>query len=172
MSEETYTASISPANSLTATFYSITKTLPDSSNNDIYKLSTINYPDQVPSKDKDGYLLPNAINQAIFMNQSLSWWITNLNNGKIQYRPISNTVNWVYISTEDIYISMDISTLIIPNKTKSMETNTETHTLTITFEDNNCILLKSIRKTMMLPTNNGVTGQTGPIGPTGLTGSN
>jgi hypothetical protein len=159
MNQVTYTASISPSNNATATFYSITKTLPDLINNDISKLSDINYPiGQVPAKDKDGYLLPNAINQAIFMNQPLSWWISNLNNGKIQYRPISNTINWAYISTKDIYISMNISKLIIPNKTKSIETNTETNVITITYEDNNCILLKSSKTGMMLPKNNVATG--------------
>ena len=143
MNQLTYTASISPTNVESATFYSITKTLPDTVNTDISKLSTINYPPgQVPAKDNNGYLLPNAINQAIFKNQPLSWWITNLNNGKIYYRPVSNTINWAYKSTEEIFISMDITTLIIPNKTKSMETNAETNTIITTFEDNKCILLK------------------------------
>jgi len=146
--ELTYSASLSPNNIETATFYSITKSVPDTVNNDISKLSTDNYPSgQTPSHDQNGYLLPNAINQAIFKNQPLSWWISCINNGTILYRPISNTVNWAFIDSDkkDIYILFDITKIIIPNKTKSIEINKETKKTITTFEDNNCLIMTSSR---------------------------
>ena len=51
-------------------------------------------------------------NQMVFMNLPLSWWIQGLQNSSIHYTPISNSVNWSYTNYE---ISMDISSLIIPD---------------------------------------------------------
>ena len=98
--EVTYSCTKSTKNLETATFNAITNSTPDTVNKDISNLSIDNYPSgQIPSKDADGYLLPNAINQAIFKNQPLSWWIASLNNKSIQYRPVSNTVNWAFINS-------------------------------------------------------------------------
>ena len=141
-----YSASISSGNKETATFNTITNATPDTVNTDITKLSIDNYPSgQTPSRDQNGYLLPNAINQAIFKNQPLSWWITSLNNSSIQYRPISNTINWAFVNSDskDIYILFDITKIIIPNKTKSVDINKDTHIATTTYVDNNCIIMTS-----------------------------
>jgi hypothetical protein len=136
----TYAASLSSTSKNTDTYNIITNSRADTSNNLISNLSTNNYPpDQVPSKDVNGYLLPNANNQSIFKNQPLSWWIDNLNSGNIEYRPISNTVNWAF---NEIYILFDISKLIIPNKTKNVVTNPDKST-TITYQDNNYLLMTS-----------------------------
>ena len=149
--EVTYSCTLSTKNVATATFNTITNSTPDTVNKNISNLSIDNYPSgQNPSHDQNGYLLPNATNQAIFKNQPLSWWIASLNNNSIQYRPISNTVNWAFVNSnsKDIYILYDITKIIIPNKTKSVEKNNETNIVTTTFEDNNCILMKSSRKDM------------------------
>ena len=134
----TYIASLSPVSKNTDTYNIITKSSADPSNNLITNLSTINYPpDQNPLKDDRGTLLPNTANQNIFKNQPLSWWIDNLNSGNIQYRPISNTVNWAF---NEIYILFDITKLIIPNKTNKVEKNPD-NTTTMTFQDNNYVLM-------------------------------
>lgn len=145
MSNPVYVASLSPSNVNTATYNTITKSVPDLSNNLIANLSPDNYPaGQVPEKDKDGYLIPNLVNQAIFKNQPLSWWIESFNSGKIQYRPMSNLVNWAYINSnsQDIYIIMDVSLIIIPNRTRTVTQNPN-NTITTFYEDNNCLLLNS-----------------------------
>lgn len=155
--EVTYSCSLSTKNVATATFNTITSSIPDAVNKDISNLSIDNYPSgQNPSHDENGYLLPNATNQAIFKNQPLSWWIASLNNKSIQYRPVSNTVNWTFINSasKDIHILFDITKIIIPNKTKSIQKNEETNIITTTFEDNDCILMTSSRKDMFsLPRN-------------------
>jgi hypothetical protein len=51
-------------------------------------------------------------NQIVFMNLPLSWWIQGLQNSSIHYTPISNSVNWSY---NDYEISIDVSSLIIPD---------------------------------------------------------
>jgi len=156
--EVTYSCTISTKNVATATFNTITNSTPDAINKDISKLSIDNYPSgQNPSHDSNGYLLPNATNQAIFKNQPLSWWIASLNNKSIQYRPVSNTVNWAFVNSDskDIHILYDITKIIVPNKTKSVDRNNETGIVTTTFEDNNCILMTSSRKDMFgLPRTN------------------
>lgn len=149
--QTTYSCTLSTKNVATATYNTITNSTPDSVNKNISNLSIDNYPSgQNPSRDQNGYLLPNATNQAIFKNQPLSWWIASLNNNSIQYRPVSNTVNWAFVNSnsKDIHILYDISKIIIPNKTKSVEKNNETNIVTTTFEDNNCILMTSSRKEM------------------------
>ena len=149
--EVTYSCTKSTKNLETATFNAITNSTPDTVNKDISNLSIDNYPSgQIPSKDADGYLLPNAINQAIFKNQPLSWWIASLNNKSIQYRPVSNTVNWAFINSasKDIHILRDITKIIIPNITKSIERNDVTNIVTTTYEDNDCILMTSSMKDM------------------------
>ena len=79
---------------------------------------------------------PNPTNQAIFMNQPLSWWVESLNSGTVVYSPVSNLVNWSYINNNKkmIYISIDISNLLIPNRTERVEKNPGSMSSTIIFE--------------------------------------
>jgi hypothetical protein len=142
-----YTATLSSSSKNTDTYNSITNSTPDRNNTLIANLSSINYPSgQVPQKDSNGYLLPNATNQAIFKNQPLSWWITNLNSGNIKYRPISNTVNWVYINSksEEIYILFQITAIIIPNRINTRVVDPQTKITTVTYIDNNHLNLVAI----------------------------
>ena len=92
-------------------------------------LSTVNYPVANDSK-------PNAANQVVFKNQPLSWWLASLNSGAVKYSPVSNDVNWAFIDTNKkaIHISIEISNLLIPNKTAKVEKNPGSMTSTITFE--------------------------------------
>jgi hypothetical protein len=116
----------------------VTKTLED--------LSKDNYAadaDQVNTK-------PNAANQLIFMNQPMSWWLTNLNSGKVRYMAFSKYVNWVYVPSEPsmpqnvapetpmpetirYHIDMSVSSLFIPNmpdkNTRDLSMN-----MTVTFK--------------------------------------
>lgn len=79
---------------------------------------------------------PNSANQLVFMNQPLSWWVASLNSGAVKYTPISNQVNWSYIDSNKniIHISIAISNLLFPNKTKSVQKDPGSMTSTITFE--------------------------------------
>jgi hypothetical protein len=91
---------------------------------DLASLSTVNYP-------VAGEVAPNAANQLVFKNQPLSWWLASLNSGAVKYTPYSNEVNW---SFNDVHISIEISNLLIPNKTASVEKNPGSMSSTITFE--------------------------------------
>ena len=100
-----------------------------SGSSDLSTLSATNY---VPGSDST----PNEMNQAVFKNQPLSWWVTSLNSGAVKYTPLSNDVNWSYVDANgnDIHISIEISNLLIPNKTVSVSTNSVSMTSDITFE--------------------------------------
>ena len=138
-----YNASVSTSATPSDTFNTVTNSNPDPVHTDAANLSTNNYPDNIT--DPDGYPLPNTTNQAIFMNQPLSWWCNGLNNGVVQYRPVSNTVNWAFVdsSGNDIYIRRDISDMIIPNKTSSFNYDISGNVTTIVYVDNNCISMTS-----------------------------
>lgn len=80
---------------------------------------------------------PNSENQLIFMNQPMSWWLANLNSGKVRYMAFSKYVNWVYDPSDSLtpsmpppnapppetpvaqpiryHIDMSVSSLFIPN---------------------------------------------------------
>jgi hypothetical protein len=79
---------------------------------------------------------PNPANQLVFMNQPLSWWVASLNSGDVKYMPVSNFVNWAYVNSNKdiIYISIELSNLLIPNKTAKVEKNPGSMSSTITFE--------------------------------------
>jgi hypothetical protein len=89
------------------------------------------------------YKMPNSANQEIFKNLPLSWWVSSINAGAVQYRPISNTVNWAYVTPEsnDIHILYDITSIIIPNKTDTITPNHDTGETIIVFQDNTCICM-------------------------------
>lgn len=96
---------------------------------DLATLSTVNY-------EVAGKTTPNNANQLVFRNQPLSWWVQSLNSGAVKYTPVSNEVNWAYIDANKnvIHISIEISNLLIPNKTLSVERNPGSMSSTITFE--------------------------------------
>jgi hypothetical protein len=100
-----------------------------SGSSDLSTLSTTNYP---VSNSRE----PNSENQLVFKNQPLSWWLASLNSGSVKYTPYSNEVNWSYVnsSNNDIHISIEISDLLIPNKTESVSRNSDSVTSLITFE--------------------------------------
>lgn len=60
---------------------------------------------------------PNTNNQEIFMNQPISWWLNGLNtHSYIKYTPVSDYVNWAYISGSNVFhIGIPVSNSIIPN---------------------------------------------------------
>ena len=133
----TYTATSSTAPA-TATFYSLKGLNPDAGSSSLSDLSTDNYPaNRVPLKDLNGYDLPNPANQIIFKNQAVSWWIEMINTGKVVYTPISNTVNWSYVDGETKYhILFEISSFMIPNRSKTMTRDDATRVTTVVMEDN------------------------------------
>jgi hypothetical protein len=59
------------------------------------------------------------VNQLVFMNQPMSWWMDGLNNSTIRYTPLNNEVNWSYVDGTGQFfeIGLPISDLIIPNTT-------------------------------------------------------
>ena len=93
-------------------------------------LSTNNYPTGDPNNSP-----PNADNQLIFMKQSMSWWVTQLNCGNISYIPLSNYVNWTFknSSRASIHIGMPISNLLIPNSVKTSTFDPQTKVMTLEY---------------------------------------
>ncbi len=144
-------ASLSPSATADATYNTVTSGTPGPTA-DVSLLSTENYPeDNVPLMDPTGvYKMPNTANQDIFKNQPLSWWVSSINSGTIQYRPVSNTVNWAYVTPEgnDVHILYDITTTIIPNRSETSTTDPETGLVTIILQDNKCLTMK---RTMDMP---------------------
>jgi hypothetical protein len=70
------------------------------------------------------------INQLVFMNQPMSWWLEGLNNSKIKYTPLNNYVNWSYVDGQVFEIGLTISDLIIPNTTGTCTPNYDTKSVT------------------------------------------
>ena len=123
----------------TDTYYTLKGITPDSSDSDITALSTENYPaDRVPLQDAAGYNLPNPTNQIIFKNQPVSWWIDMINAERVKYTPVSNTVNWAYIDAQSntIHLHIDISNMMIPNKTGTVNRDIEKRSTIIVLQDN------------------------------------
>jgi len=102
--------------------------VPASGSSDLATLSKVNY-EVAGSK-------PNAANQVVFKNQPLSWWVASLNSGAVKYTPFSNDVNWAFIDASNnvIHISIEISNLLIPNRTASVSLNSGSMSSTVTFE--------------------------------------
>jgi hypothetical protein len=128
MSKVTVTSSFSLSGDPTTTLHRLMGAPADGSS-DLASLSKNNYP-TAGSKD------PNPSNQHVFMNQPLSWWLAELNSGKIKYTPVSNNVNWAYVtaSGDSYHMSVAVSNIIIPNKSQSIQKNVTANTTTIVFE--------------------------------------
>lgn len=75
-------------------------------------------------------------NTPIFKNQPLSWWLASLNSGAVKYTPVSNNVNWSYFtpSGQQFHIAIEVSNLLIPNRTKASTRSANNSSLTISFE--------------------------------------
>ena len=112
----------------TQTLNTLTNTT-GSGSSDLATLSTTNY---LVAGDE----MPNPVNQEVFMNQPLSWWLASLNSGVVKYTPISNYVNWAYVDAKkNVYhISITISNLLIPNKTAGVTRNSNSMNSVVTFE--------------------------------------
>ena len=112
----------------TQTLNTLTNTYASGSS-DLATLSTTNY---LVAGDE----MPNPVNQEVFMNQPLSWWLASLNSGVVKYTPVSNYVNWAYVdANKHVYhISITISNLLIPNKTSEVTRNSSSMNSVVTFE--------------------------------------
>lgn len=94
----------------------------------------------------DSSAVPYEANQEIFKNLSLAWWVQGLNTGTVQYRPVSNEVNWAFVNSEgkDVNIAREITDVIIPNRTDSITRDEETKTMRWTFQDNGCLAMTRV----------------------------
>lgn len=94
----------------------------------------------------DSSAVPYEANQEIFKNLSLAWWVQGLNAGTVQYRPVSNEVNWAFVNSEgkDVNIAKEITDVIIPNRTASVIRDADTKTMRWTLEDNGCLLMTRV----------------------------
>lgn len=110
-----------------ATIYSLIAA-PSEGSSDLSTLSVNNYP--------SGGTQPNKANQNVFMNQSVSWWVSQLNAKTIKYTPVSNDVNWSYTNSSGsaLHIDRDVTNIIIPNKNQSVQRNDSSNGSTIVFE--------------------------------------
>ena len=89
-------------------------------------------------------------NQVILKNLPLSWWITQLNSGAVQYRPVSGQVNWAFVvGGKDVYITREISDVIIPNRTDTCTRNDSAKTTDLVQKDNGCLLLTKTMPMLM-----------------------
>ena len=95
-------------------------------------------------------------NQNVFKSLPMSWWVSNLNSGNVQYYPFSNDVNWAYFpSLEDMdkcfHISVEITNALIPNRTDTVSRNDADpeagfgYTMTVVMQPNNFLRLSVTR---------------------------
>lgn len=94
---------------------------------------------------------PNSKNQAIFMNQPMSWWLSELNSGAVKYLPYSNHVNWAYTDASKVvyHIGRAISDALLPNRTSHMSINKDTQVATITYEPKHGLSRTDTRASMV-----------------------
>lgn len=94
----------------------------------------------------DSSAVPYEANQEIFKNLPLAWWVEGLNTGTVQYRPVSNEVNWAFVNSDgkDVNIAKEITDVIIPNRTASVIRDPETKTMRWTLEDNGCLAMTRV----------------------------
>ena len=119
--------------------------------------------------DVKGSTVATAVNQTIFMNQPMSWWVSKLTSGAVKYMPVSNTVNWGYVDVSGAqhYIGRPISDLLIPNRVSTMSVNKDTGVATIHYEVKLGLARVDTREGPKLPTQGGATGSSGATGSTG-----
>jgi len=129
-----YEASVSPKGTADSTFQSV-KGLPATA---------------VDAKNlvADTSLVPYEANQVILKNLPASWWVAGLNAGTIQYRPLSNEVNWAFVNSDgkDVNIAKEITDVMIPNRTAGVVRDAEKKTMRWTMEDNGCLVMTRVDK--------------------------
>jgi len=95
-------------------------------------------------------------NQNVFKSLPMSWWVSNLNSGKVQYYPFSNEVNWAYFPSvaetdKCFHISVEITNAVIPNRTDTVSRNDAdpeagvSSTMTVVMQPNNFLRLSVTR---------------------------
>ena len=95
-------------------------------------------------------------NQNVFKSLPMSWWVSNLNNGCVQYYPFSNDVNWAYFPSvaetdKCFHISVEITNALIPNRTDTVSRNDTDpeagvgSTMTVLMQPNNFLRLSVTR---------------------------
>lgn len=128
------TSTFSYTGDATATLNTLTNVQNVDATKTLQTLSKANYES---SNTNDRNVKPNANNQLVFMNQPMSWWVSNLKTQSIHYLPYSNFVNWGYkdLSGNEYHIEITLSNLLIPNKTKNVVKDASSNMFTITFED-------------------------------------
>ena len=123
------TSTFSFTGDASATLNTLTKTTPTTLT--LADLSGLNYsePELVNNS------APNANNQLIFMNQPMGWWIEQLQNGSVEYFPLSNYVNWAYTDVNKVvyHIGRPISDLLIPNTVGISTRDPVSNTITTVF---------------------------------------
>lgn len=144
--QTTYLASLVDDSCADNTFYTVSGSPVPSS---LATTLSSNY----PGVDSAPFGNPNPDNQEYFKSQPLSWWVSNLNSGNVQYYPFSNEVNWAYFpdlsNTDSFHIAVEITNLIIPNMTDTMSRNPPTDgergSIVTTMRPNNCLKLTITR---------------------------
>ena len=95
-------------------------------------------------------------NQNVFKSLPMSWWVSNLNNGCVQYYPFSNDVNLAYFPSvaktdKCFHISVEITNALIPNRTDTVSRNDADpdagvgYTMTVVMQPNNFLRLSVTR---------------------------
>jgi hypothetical protein len=127
-----YEASVSPKCTANASFQSV-KGLP---------LTAVDVKNLVA----DSSLVPHAGNQVILKNLPVSWWVAGLNAGTIQYRPLSNEVNWAFVNSDgkDVNIAKEVTDVMIPNRTAGVIRDAEKKTTRLTLEDNGFLVMTRV----------------------------
>lgn len=129
-----YEASVSPKGTADATFQTV-KGLP---------VTAVDAKNLVA----DSSLVPYEANQVILKNLPASWWVAGLNADTIQYRPLSNEVNWAFVNSDgkDVNIAKYITDVMIPNRTAEVVRDVETKTMRWIMEDNGCLVMTRVDK--------------------------
>lgn len=127
-----YEASVSPKGTADATFQSV-KGLP---------VTAVDVKNLVA----DSSLVPYQANQVILKNLPASWWVACLNAGTIQYRPLSNQVNWAFVNSDgkDVNIAKEVTDVMIPNRTAGVTRDAEKKKMRCTMEDNGCLVMTRV----------------------------
>jgi hypothetical protein len=110
----------------------------------------------VPSADVTALGDVFEANQNVFKSLPMSWWVSNLNNGCVQYYPLSNEVNWAYFPSvaevdKCFHISVEITNALIPNRTDTVSHNDASpeagvsSTMTVVMQPNNFLRLSVTR---------------------------
>jgi hypothetical protein len=110
----------------------------------------------VPSPNVDALGGGFEGNQNIFKSMPMSWWVSQINSGNIQYYPFSNDVNWAYFpffeeKDKCFHISVEVTNAVIPNRTDTVSRNAGdveagvASSMTVVMQPNNFLRLSVTR---------------------------